>query len=99
MNILGEHLPAALNHVLLQADLDTMARLSPAQAMDIIRQHAGQHGGMDAAPPLSPTERSTVRRGAKRARTDRADLYAVLGEVDCSGTVLMETAVVRSRSS
>ena len=33
---------------------------------------------MDAAPPLSPTERSTVRRGAKRARTDRSDLYAVL---------------------
>ena len=33
---------------------------------------------MDAAPPLSPTERSTVRRGAKRARIDRADLYAVL---------------------
>ena len=33
---------------------------------------------MSAAPPLSPTERSTVRRGAKRARTDRADLYAVL---------------------
>jgi hypothetical protein len=33
---------------------------------------------MDAAPPLSPTERSTVRRGAKRARTNRRDLYAVL---------------------
>jgi uncharacterized protein len=28
--------------------------------------------------PLSPTDRSTVRRGANRARTDRADLYAVL---------------------
>jgi uncharacterized protein len=28
--------------------------------------------------PLSPTERSTVRRGANRARTHRADLYAVL---------------------
>ena len=28
--------------------------------------------------PLSPTERSTVRRGANRARTDRTDLYAVL---------------------
>jgi nitroimidazol reductase NimA-like FMN-containing flavoprotein (pyridoxamine 5'-phosphate oxidase superfamily) len=28
--------------------------------------------------PLSPTERSTVRRGPTRARTDRADLYAVL---------------------
>lgn len=33
---------------------------------------------MDAAPPLSPTARSTVRRGARRARTDRAELYAVL---------------------
>lgn len=31
-----------------------------------------------AAPPLSPTARSTVRRGATRARTDRAELYAVL---------------------
>ncbi|GAA2014099.1 nitroimidazol reductase NimA-like FMN-containing flavoprotein (pyridoxamine 5'-phosphate oxidase superfamily) [Nakamurella flavida] len=28
--------------------------------------------------PLSPTDRSTVHRGARRARTDRADLYAVL---------------------
>ncbi len=28
--------------------------------------------------PLSPTGRSTVRRNAVRARTDRADLYAVL---------------------
>jgi nitroimidazol reductase NimA-like FMN-containing flavoprotein (pyridoxamine 5'-phosphate oxidase superfamily) len=28
--------------------------------------------------PLSPTPRSTVRRGAERARTDRTDLYAVL---------------------
>ncbi|MEV4730766.1 pyridoxamine 5'-phosphate oxidase family protein [Saccharopolyspora sp. NPDC049426] len=27
---------------------------------------------------LSPTERSTVRRGAKRARTDRGDLHAIL---------------------
>lgn len=33
---------------------------------------------MDVAAPLSPTERSTVHRGSKRARTDRADLYAVL---------------------
>jgi nitroimidazol reductase NimA-like FMN-containing flavoprotein (pyridoxamine 5'-phosphate oxidase superfamily) len=33
---------------------------------------------MDTAPPLSPTARSTVRRGAHRARTDRAELYAVL---------------------
>jgi uncharacterized protein len=30
---------------------------------------------------LSPTDRSTVRRGKKRARTDRADLYAVLDAV------------------
>lgn len=33
---------------------------------------------MDTAAPLSPTDRSTVRRGAKRARNDRADLHAVL---------------------
>ncbi|WP_092194883.1 pyridoxamine 5'-phosphate oxidase family protein [Blastococcus tunisiensis] len=33
---------------------------------------------MTTAPPLSPTPRSTVRRGATRARTDRAELYAVL---------------------
>ncbi|WP_346620164.1 pyridoxamine 5'-phosphate oxidase family protein [Blastococcus montanus] len=33
---------------------------------------------MDTAAPLSPTDRSTVRRGSKRARSDRADLYAVL---------------------
>ncbi|MGY1916167.1 pyridoxamine 5'-phosphate oxidase family protein [Blastococcus sp. SYSU DS0973] len=33
---------------------------------------------MDAPAPLSPTDRSTVRRGAKRARTDRADLHTVL---------------------
>lgn len=30
------------------------------------------------SPPLSPTPRSTVRRNAARARTDRADLHAVL---------------------
>ncbi|SDE33359.1 hypothetical protein SAMN05660485_00608 [Blastococcus fimeti] len=33
---------------------------------------------MDDVATLSPTHRSTVRRGAKRARTDRADLHAVL---------------------
>lgn len=33
-----------------------------------------------ATAPLSPTLRSTVRRGAGRARTDRAELYAVLDE-------------------
>lgn len=37
-----------------------------------------EHRGMDAVSPLSPTDRSTVRRGAKRARSDRRDLYAVL---------------------
>ncbi|HEY3259502.1 MAG TPA: pyridoxamine 5'-phosphate oxidase family protein [Pseudonocardiaceae bacterium] len=30
------------------------------------------------SPSLSPTRRSTVRRGKARARTDRADLYAIL---------------------
>jgi nitroimidazol reductase NimA-like FMN-containing flavoprotein (pyridoxamine 5'-phosphate oxidase superfamily) len=30
------------------------------------------------APPLSPTARSTIRRGAGRARTERAELHAVL---------------------
>lgn len=34
--------------------------------------------GVTTASPLSPTPRSTVRRGAKRARTDRAELHAVL---------------------
>ena len=33
---------------------------------------------MDVPTPLSTTDRSTVRRGSKRARTDRADLHAVL---------------------
>lgn len=33
---------------------------------------------MDVTTPLSPTPRSTIRRGARRARTDRAELYAVL---------------------
>ncbi|MCZ2859373.1 pyridoxamine 5'-phosphate oxidase family protein [Blastococcus sp. VKM Ac-2987] len=33
---------------------------------------------MDAPASLSPTDRSTVRRGSRRARTDRADLHAVL---------------------
>lgn len=35
---------------------------------------------MDVVAPLSPTARSTVRRGATRARTDRAELHAVLDE-------------------
>ncbi len=33
---------------------------------------------MTTEPSLSPTARSTVRRGAARARADRAELYAVL---------------------
>jgi len=51
---------------------------------------------MDVAPPLSPTARSTVRRGATRARTDRAELYAVLdaGLVGHLGVVLGDSPVV-----
>ncbi|MGY1718578.1 pyridoxamine 5'-phosphate oxidase family protein [Blastococcus sp. SYSU DS0552] len=51
---------------------------------------------MDTAPPLSPTDRSTVRRGAKRARTDRADLYAVLdaGLIGHLGVQLGDAPVV-----
>jgi uncharacterized protein len=33
---------------------------------------------MNNSAPLSPTERTTVRRGAKRSQTDRAALYALL---------------------
>lgn len=46
--------------------------------------------------PLSPTPRSTVRRGANRARTDRTDLYAVLdaGLVCHLGVVLDGAPVV-----
>ena len=51
---------------------------------------------MDTAPPLSPTARSTVRRGAERARTDRAELHAVLdaGLVGHLGVVLDGSPVV-----
>ncbi|MGY1619318.1 pyridoxamine 5'-phosphate oxidase family protein [Geodermatophilus sp. SYSU D00691] len=51
---------------------------------------------MDSPAPLSPTPRSTVRRGARRARTDRADLYAVLdaGLVGHLGVVLGGAPVV-----
>ncbi|SFO99111.1 hypothetical protein SAMN05660464_1840 [Geodermatophilus dictyosporus] len=51
---------------------------------------------MDTAPPLSPTARSTVRRGAARARTDRAQLHAVLdaGLVGHLGVVLGGAPVV-----
>ena len=46
--------------------------------------------------PLSPTDRSTIRRGAKRARTDRAELYAALdaGLVCHLGVVLDGAPVV-----
>jgi hypothetical protein len=46
--------------------------------------------------PLSPTDRSTVRRGAHRARTDRAELHAVLdaGLVCHLGIVLGGAPVV-----
>lgn len=51
---------------------------------------------MDSGSPLSPTARSTVRRGARRARTDRADLYAVLdaGLIGHLGVVLDDAPVV-----
>ena len=51
---------------------------------------------MSTATPLSPTDRSTVRRGAKRARTERAELYAVLdaGLVAHLGVVLGGAPVV-----
>ena len=46
--------------------------------------------------PLSSTPRSTVRRGARRARSDRADLYAVLdaGLVGHLGVVVDGAPVV-----
>ncbi|MGY1602786.1 pyridoxamine 5'-phosphate oxidase family protein [Geodermatophilus sp. SYSU D00815] len=51
---------------------------------------------MNSSAPLSPTPRSTVRRGSRRARTDRADLYAVLdaGLVGHLGIVLGGAPVV-----
>jgi nitroimidazol reductase NimA-like FMN-containing flavoprotein (pyridoxamine 5'-phosphate oxidase superfamily) len=51
---------------------------------------------MHSSAPLSPTARSTVRRGAARARSDRADLYAVLdaGLVGHLGVVLGGAPVV-----
>jgi nitroimidazol reductase NimA-like FMN-containing flavoprotein (pyridoxamine 5'-phosphate oxidase superfamily) len=36
------------------------------------------HAGEVSTEPLSPTPRSTVRRGATRARRDRSELYAAL---------------------
>lgn len=49
-----------------------------------------------ALAPLSPTPRSTVRRGAIRARTERAELYAVLdaGLICHLGVVLDGAPVV-----
>jgi uncharacterized protein len=51
---------------------------------------------MDTARPLSPTPRSTLRRLPARARTDRAELYAVLdaGLVGHLGLVLDGSPVV-----
>ncbi len=51
---------------------------------------------MNPGPSLSPTARSSVRRGAKRARSDRADLHAVLdaGLVGHLGVVLDGAPVV-----
>jgi nitroimidazol reductase NimA-like FMN-containing flavoprotein (pyridoxamine 5'-phosphate oxidase superfamily) len=51
---------------------------------------------MHSSAPLSPTPRSTLRRGAGRARSDRADLYAVLdaGLVGHLGVVLGGAPVV-----
>jgi len=48
------------------------------------------------APPLSPTARSTIHRGAGRARTDRAELHAALdaGLVCHLGIVLDDAPVV-----
>ena len=60
----------------------------------------GEHRYLPAAP-LSPTARSTVRRGAGRARTDRAELYAVLdaGLVCHLGIVLGDAPVVLPTST
>jgi nitroimidazol reductase NimA-like FMN-containing flavoprotein (pyridoxamine 5'-phosphate oxidase superfamily) len=57
--------------------------------------HRRQHHGR-VTTPLSPTDRSTVRRGAGRARTDRAELYAVLdaGLIGHLGVVLDGAPVV-----
>ncbi len=51
---------------------------------------------MNPGPSLSPTARSSVRRGAKRAWSDRADLHAVLdaGLVGHLGVVLDGAPVV-----
>ncbi|GAB3310693.1 pyridoxamine 5'-phosphate oxidase family protein [Geodermatophilus aquaeductus] len=55
-----------------------------------------QGGPVSTGTPLSPTPRSTVRRLGDRARTDRAELYAVLdaGLVGHLGIVLGDAPVV-----
>jgi uncharacterized protein len=46
-----------------------------------VRSHGGQRGNPAGTRPLSPTARSTIKRSAARARTDRAELYAALDAV------------------
>jgi len=57
---------------------------------------AAEDRPVDTPTQLSATDRSTVRRGAKRARTDRADLHAVLdaGLIGHLGVVLGGAPVV-----
>lgn len=47
-----------------------------------VRAAVGDHGPVtnDTTSPLSPTARTTVRRHADRAQTDRDALFAVLGD-------------------
>jgi uncharacterized protein len=64
--------------------------------------HPASHPGrvstrtLSPTAPLSPSARSTIRRGATRARTDRAELYAALdaGLVCHLGIVLEGAPVV-----
>jgi nitroimidazol reductase NimA-like FMN-containing flavoprotein (pyridoxamine 5'-phosphate oxidase superfamily) len=57
--------------------------------------HYGAHAGQ-VPTALSPTPRSTIRRGAARARADRAELHAVLdaGLICHLGIVLGDAPVV-----
>ena len=68
--------------------------MPPAAAHLTMRDAAAARSSPTA--PLSATARSTVRRGASRARTDRAELYAVLdaGLVCHLGVVLGDAPVV-----
>ena len=61
-----------------------------------LRQGHSRHHDDRVTTPLSPTARSTVRRGARRARTERAELYAVLdaGLIGHLGVVLDGAPVV-----